>query len=252
MENRVFKLESSAVSYDMIFSDGSVSVSMIRKLKECRYDQVTKVIQKHTTFGGGDELSFRIFFMENGTEKTFPWVQARVNSENTKACLEFMKQVFPATVEWTDQRTESKTDASGRKQYDMQFLPLGYAGAGLPRGLQLWIYMIGLGVLIFPLIYIAKVLATGGYRVYTNNSRIEIKKFGSHQIEWNNVDKIDLTNVKVVDQNNYSSNHVMRFQVSEKSGKRSKFVMRLDHAVPLLKEMAEHQVVSEELIKKYA
>lgn len=252
MGNKVFKLESSSVGYDMNFEEGSVSVSMIRKIKECRYDQVTKVIQKHTTFGGGDELSFRIYFIENGSEKSFPWIQARVNSENTKACLEYMRQVFPSTVEWKDQRSESKTDSSGRNQYDMQFLPLGYAGAGLPRGLQLWIYMLGLGVLIFPLIYIAKVLATGGYRVYTNDSGIEIKKFGSNFTEWNNIEKVDLTNVKVVDQNSFSSNHVMRFIITQKTGRRSKFIMRLDQAVPLLKEMESHGLVSEELVKKYA
>jgi hypothetical protein len=252
MENKTFKLESGSVSYDMIFEDGKVAVSLFRKLKECRLDQVTKVIQKHTSMGGGDEMSFRIFFMENGKEQNFPWVQALVNKQSTKDCIEHMKAVFPSTTLWTDKREESNTDASGRKMHDMQFLPLGYAGAGLPRGLQLWIYMLGLGVLIFPLIYIAKVLATGGYRVYSDTNGIEIKKFGSKKWAWNEIQNVDLTNINVIDQNNYSKSQVLKMVVTSKSGSKSKFVMRFDHAVPLMREMAEHGLVSAELIAKFA
>lgn len=251
MENKTFKLETSTLSYDVIFEGDLVSVSMIRKLKECRFDQVTRVVQKHTSLGAGDEMSFRIFFMENGKEKSFPWIQARVHVESTKACLEHMKAVFPKTVQWIDQRGEIGKDASGRNQYDMQFLPFGYAGAGLPRGLQLWIYMIGLGVLIFPLIYIAKVLATGGYRVYTDPEGIEIKKFSSKKWSWNEIESISLTDTKVVDSGSYTSSHVMKMVVKNKAGHSSKFVMRFDSAVPLMKEMADHDLISPQLLEKY-
>lgn len=251
MENSSFNLQSSAVNYDMHFADGLVSVSMIRKLKECRYDQVVKIVQKHTTFGGGDEMSFRIYFMEDGKEKSFPWVQANVNADSTKACIMHMKLVFPQTVQWIDQRQERKMASDGRSQYDLQFLPLGYAGAGLPRGLQLWIYLFGLGILIFPLVYIVKVLATGGYRVYTDVTGVEIKKFFSKKWSWENIAGVDLTNVRVVDSNNYSASQVMRMKISGRDGKKSKFVMWYDHAIPLLKEMAKHNLVSEELTNKF-
>lgn len=252
MENKTFKLESSAVGYDIIFADGMVAVSLFRKLKECRFDQVTKVVQKHTTMGGGDEMSFRIYFMENGKEQSFPWVQALINKPATKDCLEHMKSVFPSTVQWTDKREETTTDASGRKVYDLQILPFGYAGAGLPRGLQLWLYLIFLAVLIIPLFYYIYVLTTGGFRVYTNDTGIEVKKAGSKKFTWSEIEKVDLTNVNVIDPNNYSKSQVMKMTIFAKSGMKSGFVMRYDHAVPLLKEMAEKGLVSEELVAKYA
>lgn len=252
MENKTFKLESGTVSYDLIFADGKVAVSLFRKLKECRFDQVIKVVQKHTSMGGGDEMSFRIYFMENGKEQSFPWVQAFVNKSSTKECLEYMKSAFPATVLWTDKREEKSTDTSGRKIYDLQILPFGYAGAGLPRGLQLWLYLIFLSVLIIPLFYYVYVLVTGGFRVYTNDTGVEVKKAGSKKFTWSEIEKVDLTNVNVIDSNNYSKSQVMKMTVLAKSGMKSKFVMRYDHAVPLLKEMAEIGLVSEELVAKYA
>jgi len=250
MENKKFKLESSAIGYDVLFADEIVSVSMIRKLKECRYDQVTKVVQKKTPLSG-DEVSFRIFFMENGTEKTFPWVQSLITAPSTKECMEFMKAAFPSTVQWIDQREEVAKDETGRKKYDLQVLPLGYAGAGLGRGLQIWLYMIFLGVLIIPFFYYLYILVTGGYRIYTSDQGIEIKKAGSKKWAWSEIDHFEFTNVTVIDSNNYSKSHVLKMITVPKSGRKSTVVMRYDHAVPLMKELAERGLISEELVATY-
>lgn len=249
-ENRKFKLESGSIGYDVLFADGNVSVSMIRTLKECRYDQVTKVVQKKTPLSG-DEVSFRIFFMEDGKEKTFPWVQCLIMAPSTKEFFDFMKATFPPTVQWIDQRAETTKDESGRKVYDLQHLPFGYAGAGLGRGLQIWLYLIFLGVLVFPLIYYIYVLATGGYRIYTSDQGIEIKKAGSKKWAWNEIDHFEFTNVTVIDNNSYSKSHVMKMITVPKSGRKSSVVMRYDHAAPLMKELVERGLISEELVAKF-
>lgn len=252
MESKTFKLESSSLGYEMLFENGMVAVSLFRKLKECHLDQVTKVVQKQTSLGGGDEISFRIFFTDNnGKEQKFPWIQARVTSPATKECLEHMRAVFPSNTEWTDQRNEKMTDAAGRTVYDMQYLLFGYAGAGLSRGAQLWIYMICLAVLVIPLFYFGYILITGGYRVYTNSDEIELKKVRSKKFAWGDLAKVNLTNVDVI-QNYANSTHVMKMELVTKTGKKSRFVMRYNHAVPLLKEMAEHGLVSEQLVEQYA
>lgn len=250
MSDKIIKLESGTMNYDMIFENGMVAVSFIRKLKECRYDQVVKVVQKNTSLGGGDELSFRIYFIDNGKEQSFPWVQARVNSPQTKECLEHMKLVFPETVIWTDARNEKKTDASGRTQYDLQYLPFGYAGAGLPRVAQLSIYMIALAVLVIPLFYYIYLLAKGGYRIYTTADEIEIKKTGSVKWLWKDITKVHLTNVNVVQKG--TNDYLMKIEFTHQSGQSNSVVMRYDQALPLMKEMAEHGLVSEELLAKYA
>lgn len=252
MENKVFKLESSALSHDLIFENGEIAVSMIRKLKSCRIDQVTKVVQKQTSLSGGDEISFRIYFNENGKEQKFPWVQALVTASSTKECLDYMKQNLPASVIWIDERELKQNAADGRKVFDLQFLPFGYAGAGLPRGVQLWIYLIALAVLIVPLILIGKILATGGYRIYCDDHGIELKKLGSKRFSWSDIAHINLTHVTVVNQDNTGSGRVLKMTLQTKTGGNANWVMRYDHAIPLMKIMSEHQLISEETLKKFA
>ena len=249
-ENKKFKVESATISYDVIFADGNVSVSLIRTLKECCYDQVTKVVQKKTPMSG-EEVSFRIFFMENGKEKSFPWVQCLMMAQSTKDLFDFMKATFPPTVQWIDQRTETTKDEAGRKVYDLQVLLFGYAGAGLGRGLQIWLYLICLACFIFPLFYYIYILATGGYRIYTSDQGIEIKKAGATKLSWNEIERFEFTNVTVKDTNNFSRTHVMKITTIAKSGKKISVVMRLDHASPFMKELAERGLISEELVAKF-
>lgn len=249
-ENRKFKLESSTISYDMLFADGNVSVSMLRKLGECRYDQITKVVQKKTPLSG-EEVSFRIFFMENGKEKSLPWVQCLMMAQSTKDLFDFMKAAFPPTVQWIDQRTATAKDEAGRKVYDLQHLPFGYAGAGLGRGLQIWLYLICLTCLIFPLFYYIYVLATGGYRIYTSDQGIEIKKARSTKWSWNEIERFEFTNVTVTDGSSFSKSRVMKVDTHSKSGKKKSVVMRYDHAAPFMKELVERGLISEELVAKF-
>ena len=252
MDFKKFTLESSTLNYDIIFEGGNFSVHFLRKLGECRLDQVTKVEQKKSAMSGGDETSFRVYYLKDGVEKKFPWIQARVTSPATKECLDYMKAVFPPTVEWIERRKEVQVDETGRKKYDLQCLPFGYAGAGLPRALQLWIYFIFLSVLIVPFFYYLVVLAKGGYRIYTSDNGIEIRKAGAKKMTWSDIERFNFTDVNVYDPNSFSSTHVLKLVAISKSGRSTSAVMRFDHALPLMKELAERGLVSEELVRKYA
>ena len=250
MENKTYQLSSSAVAYTMGFENEIVYCELIRRLKECRVDQIVKVVKKKTSLGAGDEISFRIFYNENGKEKKFPWIQASLIDGTTKAFFEDLKERCSEQVIWEDRISGSNDAEGGGKVYDLQVLLFGYAGAGLSRGVQLWLYLICLAVLIFPLIYFIKILATGGYRIYTNESGLEVRKFLSKKFAWNNIKDMHVTNVNVKDSETNSVTRVMRLDFSG-NGSKMKVVMRHDHAVPLLKELVEHEIVSEELIKDF-
>jgi len=254
METNEYKLESGSLAYSIIIENGLISVHMIRKLKECRLDQVYKVVQKKASLSSGDELSFRIFYKENGQDKKFPWVQAHITNESTKALFEKLKEVLPSTTEWVDQREgDLKTDAEGRKMYDLQPLLFGsYAGAGLPRAVFLWIYLIALGVLVIPLFYFGYILIKGGYRIYTSDQALEIRKFGSKKFNWNEISNVNITNVTVVDQQHGSNTKILKMKFITSNNSVNEVVMRYDYAIPLMKELVERGLLAEDQIEKFA
>ena len=250
MEDKVYQLSSSSITYTLGFENDSVYCEMIRRLKECPVNQVVKVVKKKTSLGAGDEISFRIFYTENGKEKKFPWVQASLIDGNTKAFLDDLKARTGDHVIWEDRIAGSNEAEGGGKVYDLQFLLFGYAGAGLSRSVQLWLYLLTLAVLIFPLIFFIKILAFGGYRIYTNESGMEVRKFSSKKYSWNSIKNMQVTNVNVKDRETNAVTRVMRLDF-QGNGIKDSVVMRHDHAVPLLKELVEHEIVAEELIKDF-
>ncbi|UKN01246.1 hypothetical protein K6119_16075 [Paracrocinitomix mangrovi] len=252
MEDKIYNLESNVMSYNLGFEGQNVYCELIRRLKECPLNQVTKVSIKKTPMGAGDEISFRIFFVENGKEKKFPWIQAKVTNPVTAEFLDDLQSRIPQTATWEDKRNSSATvDESGRNVYDLQYLPFGYAGAGLGRGLQIWIYLICLAVLVIPLIYYIYLLATGGYRIYTNDQGITIKKTGSTYFSWDELENVDFTRINVIDRQNYSQTEVLK-AVFKGKGKKASVVMRYDHALPLLKELAAQDIISEEYLSQFS
>ena len=170
MDNKSYKLESNSVSYTLGFEDDKLYIEAWRRIKECPVNQITKVVQKKQSFGMGDELSFRIFYMENGKEKKFPWVMVLFTSADLEPFFDELKVRSSSQVVWEDKRQGATIDDSGAKVYDMQFLPFGYNGAGLSRSVQLWMYLITLGILIIPLFYFIPVLVKKGYRLYVSGS----------------------------------------------------------------------------------
>ncbi|MBD3636834.1 MAG: hypothetical protein HUJ25_05775 [Crocinitomicaceae bacterium] len=252
MEDKVYSIKSSVVSYEVGFESGNVYCHLMRRIKETPLTQVTKVAIKKTPMGLGDEISFRIHFSENGKEMKFPWIQAKVTSPSTGDFLNDLKQRVPATVIWEDKReTSTAVDDEGRNVYDLQYLPFGYAGAGLARSVQLWLYLICLAVLVIPLFFYIYILATGGYRIYTNNEGITFKKLRSKFFAWNELEDIAFTRINVFDQNSFSQTGVLKAVFIGK-GKKSKVVMRYDHALPLLKELAERDVISKDYLDQFS
>ena len=250
MENKTYELSSSSMSYTMGFENGVIYCELFKRLKECQVSQVVKVVKKKTSLGGGEDISFRIFYVENGKEKKFPWIQTSLIDPNTKAFFEDLKGRCGSHVIWEDKISGANTTEEGDKAYDLQYLPLGYGGAGLTRGTQLWIYMICFAVFIIPLIYYIKILATGGYKIYTDESGMEIRKFSSKKYSWDSIQNMQVTNVKVHDRDNHSVSKVMRIDFIA-AGNKKKLIMRHDHAVPFLKELVQHDIVSEELVKDF-
>lgn len=251
MSDKTYSLESNSVSYSVGFEGDIIYCEMFRRLKECRLDQVTKVVQKKTTMGLGDEISFRIYFMENGVEKKFPWIQVLVTSPETKAFFDDLKSRLGSQVAWEDKREQAATDESGAKVFDLQFLPFGYAGSGLSRTLQIWIYLICLAILVIPLILLIIILVKGGYRIYTNEEGIEVRKLGSKKVKWEDIEEITFQQVKVTNYDTYQSNQVAKVRIKRKNGGRISFVMRYDHAIPFMKELAEHDVIDEEMVGQF-
>ena len=250
MENKTYELNSSSMNYTMGFENGNIYCELFRRLKECQVSQVVKVVKKKTSLGAGDDISFRIYYLENGKEKKFPWIQTSIIDANTKAFFEDLKGRCGSHVIWEDRLSGANTAEDGSKVYDLQFLPFGYGGAGLTRGTQLWIYTICFAALIFPLIYFIKILATGGYKVYTDESGMEVRKFSSKKYTWESIQNMQVTNINVHNRENHTTTKVMRIDFIV-NGKKKKLVMRHDHAVPLLKELVDHDIVSEDLVKDF-
>ncbi len=237
------------MTYEFGFEGDVLYCHLIRRMKECRLDQITKVVQKKPSIGMGEEISFRIYFIENGKEKKFPWVQAMIINPSTKEFLEDLKSRLPSHVMWEDKREETSKSDDGRLVYDLQYLPFGYAGAGLNRPLQIWIYMICFAVFIIPLIYYIYVLASGGYRIYLSDSSVTIRKAGATTYQFDDLDEVNLTRINVVSQDSWTETEVLRVVFDSKSGRRKKVVMRYDHAAPMLKELAAKGVISEDVVK---
>jgi hypothetical protein len=250
MNNTKYVLSSSSLSYTLGFENDLLYCEMVRRLKDCRIDQVTRVVKKKTSLGAGDDISFRIFYSDNGKEKKFPWVQASLIDANTKAFFDDLKERCNDQVIWEDKLVDSTKTADGGHVYDLQYLPFGYGGAGLSRGVQLWIYMICLAVLIFPLIYFIIILVKGGYRVYTDDYGFEIRRFSGRKFSWNELTNVSVTNINVRDAESNSTTKIMRIDL-QTGNKNQKLVMRHDHAVPLLKELVQREKVNQELIKNF-
>lgn len=250
MSDKRYQLESSTMSYTVGFEGDIIYCELIRRIKECRIDQVTKVIQKKTTMGLGDESSFRICYVENGVEKKFPWIQVRITAAEFKPFMEDLKGRLGSQVIWEDAREKGEVDESGAKVYDMQYLPFGYAGAGLGRGVQIWIYMICLAVLVIPLIYFIIILAKGGYRIYSNDQGIEIRKMGSKFVRWDDIEQITFQQINVRDQN-YQTTQVCKVRLHPKNGRRISWVMRYDFTMPFMRELADRGVIEEEMVGQF-
>ena len=248
MENKSYKLESNSVSYTLGFEDDKLYIEAWRRLKECPVNQITKIVQKKQSFGMGDELSFRIFYMENGKEKKFPWVMVLFTSTELKPFFDELKVRAGSQVVWEDKRQDVSLDASGAKMYDMQFLPFGYNGAGLGWTIQLWLYLIGLGVLIIPLFYFIPVLVKGGYRLYVTDSELEIRKFSSRKFSWEEIEAVAVQKVNVRDRQSFSTTQVSRIELTPKEGKKISFVMRNDNGIPFMKELVKQGVLDPEMV----
>jgi hypothetical protein len=248
MENKSYKLESNSVSYTLGFEDDKLYVEAWRRIKECPLNQVSKVVQKKQSIGMGDELSFRIYYIENGKEKKFPWVMVLLTSAELQPFFDELKARTSSQVVWEDKRQGASIDASGAKVYDMQFLLFGYNGAGLSRSLQLWMFVIALGILIIPLFYIIPILVKGGYRLYVSDSGLEIRKFGSKKYSWEEIEAVAVQKVNVRDRQSRSTTQVSRIDVTPKSGKKISFVMRNDIGIPFMKELVKHGVLDAEKV----
>lgn len=251
MENKVYQLESNSIGYEVGFEGDRIYCHLVRRLNEAPINQIQEVIIKKTSLGTGEEISFRIVYLENGKEKKFPWIQAKVTSGTTTSFLEDLKSRISDQVVWTDRRQEVTKDESGNKVYDLQYLPFGYGGAGLSRTLQIWIYLICLAILVIPLIYYIYLLSTGGYRIYTNDQSLTIRKTGATTFMWNEIDNVDFTRINVIDRDNWSQTEVLKIRITGKDGKSKSGVMRYDHALPLLKELAEREVISADYLSNF-
>jgi hypothetical protein len=245
MSDKVYEIEGSTMSYDFGFEGDIIYCHLIRRIKECRLDQITKVVQKKPSIGLGEEISFRIYFTENGKEKKFPWVQGLIMNPSTKEFLEDLKSRLPVHVAWEDQRAAADQTEAGQAVYDLQYLPFGYAGAGLSRSLQIWIYLICLAVLVIPLIYNIYLLTSGGYRIYVGDKSLTIRKAGKTVIPFDDIEKVDMQQIEVRSAN-YSSSQLMKIWFQQKSGKRKKVIMRYDQCSAMFKDLGAKGVMSEE------
>ncbi len=249
MEDKIYPIESSALTYKMGFEGDVVYCHMIRRLKECRIDQISRVVLKKPPIGLGDEVQFRIFFIEEGKEKKFQWIPAKIHNPTTAQFLEDLKSRLPAGIPWDDLREAIVAPVKdGQKVYDLQYLLMGYAGSGLPRKVQIWMYLIGFAVLILPLYYYIWILATGGYRVYISDAGVRVRKFRDSIFPY---DTLDVKFQKVNVRNNYvTTTQVMNVWFS-RPGKKKKVVMRFDQARLLLQELVERKVLGEEVLADF-
>ncbi|MGB1730215.1 MAG: hypothetical protein ACPHF2_09465 [Crocinitomicaceae bacterium] len=247
MEDKLYKLESNSVSYTLGFEGDNLYIEAWRRIKECPLNQISRVVQKKQSIGLGDELSFRIYYLENGKEKKFPWVMVLLTATELKPFLEELKSRCGSQVIWEDKRQSAGVDASGAKVYDMQFLLFGfYNGAGLGRGLQLWMYTILLGALIVPLFYFIPILLKGGYRLYVSDNGLEVRRFSSQKYTWEEIESFNVIKVNVRDRQSYSTTQVTKLELIPKSRKKTSFVMRNDIGIPFMKELVEHGVLDAE------
>lgn len=248
MENKAYKLDSNSVSYTFGFEDDKLYCEAWRRIKECPLNQITKVVQKKPSIGMGDELSFRIYYLDNGAEKKFPWVMVLLTAAELQPFFAELKARTSSQVIWEDKREAAKVDASGAKSYDMQYLPFGYNGAGLNRSLQLWMYTIILGIMVIPLFYYIPILIKGGFRLYVSDSGLEVRKFSSRKFSWEEVENVSVQRVNVRDRQSYSTTQVSKITVTPKSEKEISFVLRNDVGIPFTKELVAHGVLDEDKV----
>jgi len=105
-----------------------------------------------------------------------------------------------------------------------------------------------LGILILPLFYYIYLLASGGYRIYTSDAGLRVKKARNTLFQWDDL-QVTLQPIKITT-NYVSQTQVLKITFSDSSKKKS-VVMRYDHAKSLLKELVERNILNEEVLADF-
>lgn len=249
-----FIVDSGNTKYDLVFENGIVVLKLLVKIKECRYDEVTGVQIKNAFMSGGGMISFCINYLNNGKQKSFPWIDARMDDPSTAACLDYMKQVFPSDIQWIDNRKNEHSTVKGNQQYDLQFSLALLPDLGiitLPRTFQLVFWTLITAAFLLPLPYFLKILITGGYKIYTDEQVLEVRKFFSKKFRWDEIERVEVVRWKILDVGSGNQQRILKVTIVGKTSGSSSGIMRLDHGIPFLNKMNEHHLIDPDLLSLF-
>jgi hypothetical protein len=253
--NKIFNIEGQTLTYELRFEGSKLVCNLIRDLHAAEVSQITKISIKSSFLSAGDEVSFKLFYQDQGKSKSFPSIDAKLGSPITKEFLEELKSRLPSTAEWED-KTKSKAaaqkDEQGRACYDLQYFLFGYYGAGLPRTVQIVLGLVFFFPLIFPFVYMVYLLGAGGYRIYTGESGLEVKKMTSKKIAWHELENVEFQKVGVVDIRHFTKTNVVNVYITSVGRKKIKAVMRFDHATQLMKELFKRKVITQDVLDSFS
>jgi hypothetical protein len=193
---------------------------------------------------------------DNGKKvKQFLRLEGDPSNQGITALLEMLKTEVPH-LKWTDEGTaKAVTKEGGKSIYDLQVYLVGYAGAGLPRMLQIWIIWGIFSLLIIPLPFFIYILMKKGYRIETDNDFITVRNIREKQYRWSEVHQVNMVNVsvKMYNEGIYTQTvQVIRFEMKLSTGKTVKFRMRTLEAQPFIKELVTRKKLAEEYVQTAA
>jgi len=154
--------EMTLVSLHESHIESNVSMLGIkRKLAECNYDQITKVVESNTLLE--NKCKIIIYFLKNGKEKRFggigSFIEGSVSEPEFNNFLEILKSKLPTHAIWTNKIAEKieKKTLDGAMKFKLTpsanyflFKKYRHSGErGLYIGLYIFLNLIFLGLGIF-------------------------------------------------------------------------------------------------------
>ncbi|MBU0489735.1 MAG: hypothetical protein KKD31_17470 [Bacteroidetes bacterium] len=248
MQDRTFELPVGNVfnvTYTLT-ADEKLTEAIMRKKTEIKLSDIRKIMVKNSGTMGTQVLRITYFDQKKQKEKKLMRLEAPPGHPDMEEFIALLKERFPDPAVWDSSKIKDFTEGN-RKAYDMQVTMMGYAGSGLPRKGQIWIIYGIFSIFILPLPLLIYVLATKCFRVYTDQEGVEIRKYSSWRLGWDEITDVKVRPIKVRMYNEgiyIDSTLILRIRVYSRSGKSKKFKMRLLEGKPLLHELHEKGLVS--------
>ena len=232
-------------------ADDILKYKMLTHKVEMPLTAIKEVRMKANAFLG--TLGIQIRYEKNGKIKNLQKIESKASDNTVKPFLEELKNRIPETAQWNDlreQNTTVSTNEFGREVFPLQYLPFGYSGAGLPRGLQIGLIWGIFSLAIFGIPVLLYMIFKKSYMVEADEDYLIIRKMSEKRYRWDEVKNMEFQPVHVT-QNSVAKNQLMKYKVILQNGRKRKFIMRDFESKPFMQILADKGFINKQEVEEY-